>query len=64
MAPNAHPGKPLLDGSPGLSLYRAVIVKTVDAQNAPRGGFTTCRGTRKLPFPSTGPKFPTDEWLL
>jgi 2,3,4,5-tetrahydropyridine-2,6-dicarboxylate N-succinyltransferase len=32
MAPNAHPSKPLLDGSPGLSLYCAVIVKTVDAQ--------------------------------
>jgi 2,3,4,5-tetrahydropyridine-2-carboxylate N-succinyltransferase len=26
------PGKPLLDGSPGPSLYCAVIVKTVDAQ--------------------------------
>jgi hypothetical protein len=49
MAPNAHPGKPLLDGSPGPSLYCAVIVKTVDAQTAPRGGFTTCRGTGKLP---------------
>jgi len=26
------PGKPLPDGSPGPSLYCAVIVKTVDAQ--------------------------------
>ena len=28
------PGKPLPDGSPGPSLYCAVIVKTVDAQDA------------------------------
>jgi 2,3,4,5-tetrahydropyridine-2-carboxylate N-succinyltransferase len=32
VAPGALPGKPLPDGSPGPSLYCAVIVKTVDAQ--------------------------------
>jgi 2,3,4,5-tetrahydropyridine-2,6-dicarboxylate N-succinyltransferase len=28
---DVNPGKPLPDGSPGPSLYCAVIVKTVDA---------------------------------
>ena len=32
VVPGALPGKPLPDGSPGPSLYCAVIVKTVDAQ--------------------------------
>jgi len=32
IAPGSLPGKPLPDGSPGPSLYCAVIVKTVDAQ--------------------------------
>src|SRR5271163_4116849 len=32
VAPGSLPGKPLPDGSPGPSLYCAVIVKTVDAQ--------------------------------
>ena len=32
VVPGAMPGKPLPDGSPGPSLYCAVIVKTVDAQ--------------------------------
>ena len=32
VVPGALPGKPLADGSPGPSLYCAVIVKTVDAQ--------------------------------
>jgi 2,3,4,5-tetrahydropyridine-2,6-dicarboxylate N-succinyltransferase len=32
VVPGAIPGKPLPDGSPGPSLYCAVIVKTVDAQ--------------------------------
>jgi 2,3,4,5-tetrahydropyridine-2-carboxylate N-succinyltransferase len=32
VVPGTMPGKPLLDGSPGPSLYCAVIVKTVDAQ--------------------------------
>jgi 2,3,4,5-tetrahydropyridine-2-carboxylate N-succinyltransferase len=32
VAPGALPGKPLPNGSPGPSLYCAVIVKTVDAQ--------------------------------
>ena len=32
------PGKPLPDGSPGPSLYCAVIVKTVDAQTRAKTG--------------------------
>jgi 2,3,4,5-tetrahydropyridine-2-carboxylate N-succinyltransferase len=32
VVPGSMPGKPLPDGSPGPSLYCAVIVKTVDAQ--------------------------------
>ena len=32
VVPGSMPGKPLPDGSPGPSLYGAVIVKTVDAQ--------------------------------
>jgi len=32
IVPGSLPGKPLPDGSPGPSLYCAVIVKTVDAQ--------------------------------
>ena len=32
VVPGTMPGKPLSDGSPGPSLYCAVIVKTVDAQ--------------------------------
>jgi 2,3,4,5-tetrahydropyridine-2-carboxylate N-succinyltransferase len=32
VVPGNLPGKPLPDGSPGPSLYCAVIVKTVDAQ--------------------------------
>ena len=32
VVPGALPGKPLADGTPGPSLYCAVIVKTVDAQ--------------------------------
>ena len=32
VVPGALPGKPLADGSPGPSLYAAVIVKRVDAQ--------------------------------
>jgi len=32
VVPGALPGKPLPDGSPGPSLYAAVIVKRVDAQ--------------------------------
>jgi 2,3,4,5-tetrahydropyridine-2-carboxylate N-succinyltransferase len=32
VGPGSLPGKPLPDGSPGPSLYCAVIVKTVDAQ--------------------------------
>ena len=32
VVPGAMPGRPLPDGSPGPSLYCAVIVKTVDAQ--------------------------------
>jgi 2,3,4,5-tetrahydropyridine-2-carboxylate N-succinyltransferase len=32
VVPGGLPGKPLPDGSPGPSLYCAVIVKTVDAQ--------------------------------
>ncbi len=32
VVPGSLPGRPLPDGSPGPSLYCAVIVKTVDAQ--------------------------------
>ncbi len=32
VVPGSLPGKPLPDGSPGPSLYCAVIVKQVDAQ--------------------------------
>ena len=32
VVPGSLPGKPLPDGSPGPSLYCAVIVKKVDAQ--------------------------------
>ena len=32
------PGKPLADGTPGPSLYCAVIVKTVDAQTRAKTG--------------------------
>ncbi len=32
VVPGALPGKPLPDGTPGPSLYCAVIVKRVDAQ--------------------------------
>ena len=38
VVPGALPGKPLLDGSPGPSLYCAVIVKTVDAQTRAKTG--------------------------
>jgi 2,3,4,5-tetrahydropyridine-2-carboxylate N-succinyltransferase len=34
----ALPGKPLPDGTPGPSLYCAVIVKTVDAQTRSKTG--------------------------
>ena len=38
VVPGAMPGKPLPDGTPGLSLYCAVIVKTVDAQTRSKTG--------------------------
>ncbi len=38
VVPGAMPGKPLVDGSPGPSLYCAVIVKTVDAQTRSKTG--------------------------
>ena len=38
VVPGALPGKPLTDGSPGPSLYCAVIVKTVDAQTRSKTG--------------------------
>jgi 2,3,4,5-tetrahydropyridine-2-carboxylate N-succinyltransferase len=38
VVPGALPGKPLPDGSPGPSLYCAVIVKTVDAQTRSKTG--------------------------
>jgi 2,3,4,5-tetrahydropyridine-2-carboxylate N-succinyltransferase len=38
VVPGALPGKPLSDGSPGPSLYCAVIVKTVDAQTRAKTG--------------------------
>ena len=38
LVPGALPGKPLPDGSPGPSLYCAVIVKTVDAQTRSKTG--------------------------
>ena len=40
VVPGSLPGKPLPDGSPGPSLYCAVIVKTVDARCEPRRGST------------------------
>jgi len=38
VVPGSLPGKPLADGSPGPSLYCAVIVKTVDAQTRSKTG--------------------------
>ena len=38
VVPGALPGKPLSDGTPGPSLYCAVIVKTVDAQTRAKTG--------------------------
>jgi 2,3,4,5-tetrahydropyridine-2-carboxylate N-succinyltransferase len=38
VVPGSLPGKPLSDGSPGPSLYCAVIVKTVDAQTRAKTG--------------------------
>lgn len=38
VVPGNLPGKPLLDGSPGPSLYCAVIVKRVDAQTRAKTG--------------------------
>jgi len=38
VVPGSLPGKPLQDGSPGPSLYCAVIVKTVDAQTRSKTG--------------------------
>jgi len=38
VVPGALPGKPLSDGTPGPSLYCAVIVKTVDAQTRSKTG--------------------------
>jgi 2,3,4,5-tetrahydropyridine-2-carboxylate N-succinyltransferase len=38
VVPGAMPGKPMPDGSPGPSLYCAVIVKTVDAQTRSKTG--------------------------
>jgi 2,3,4,5-tetrahydropyridine-2-carboxylate N-succinyltransferase len=38
VVPGAMPGKPLPDGSPGPSLYCAVIAKTVDAQTRAKTG--------------------------
>ena len=38
VVPGALPGKPMPDGTPGPSLYCAVIVKTVDAQTRSKTG--------------------------
>ena len=38
IVPGNLPGKPLPDGTPGPSLYCAVIVKTVDAQTRSKTG--------------------------
>jgi 2,3,4,5-tetrahydropyridine-2-carboxylate N-succinyltransferase len=38
VVPGSLPGKALPDGSPGPSLYCAVIVKTVDAQTRSKTG--------------------------
>jgi 2,3,4,5-tetrahydropyridine-2,6-dicarboxylate N-succinyltransferase len=38
VVPGTLPGKPLADGTPGPSLYCAVIVKTVDAQTRAKTG--------------------------
>ena len=45
VVPGSLPGKPLPDGSPGPSLYCAVIVKTVDAQTRRKRGSTSCCGS-------------------
>jgi hypothetical protein len=42
------PGKPLPDGSPGPSLYCAVIVKTVDAQTRAKTGINELCGSEGL----------------
>ena len=46
VVPGSLPGKPLPDGSPGPSLYCAVIVKTVDAQTRAKTGETNSEGVR------------------
>jgi len=38
VVPGSLPGKPLPDGTPGPSLYCAVIVKRVDAQTRSKTG--------------------------
>jgi 2,3,4,5-tetrahydropyridine-2-carboxylate N-succinyltransferase len=38
VVPGSLPGKPLPDGTPGPSLYCAVIVKTVDEQTRSKTG--------------------------
>jgi 2,3,4,5-tetrahydropyridine-2-carboxylate N-succinyltransferase len=38
VVPGSLPGKPLPDGTPGPSLYCAVIVKRVDAQTRAKTG--------------------------
>ena len=38
VVPGSLPGRPLPDGTPGPSLYCAVIVKTVDAQTRSKTG--------------------------
>jgi 2,3,4,5-tetrahydropyridine-2-carboxylate N-succinyltransferase len=38
VVPGSMPGRPLPDGSPGPSLYCAVIVKQVDAQTRAKTG--------------------------
>ena len=38
VVPGAMPGKPLPDGTPGPSLYCAVIVKRVDAKTRAKTG--------------------------
>ena len=42
------PGKPLPDGSPGPSLYCAVIVKRSTSRPAPRPRSTSCCGTERM----------------
>src|ERR1700677_1886923 len=50
VVPGNLPGRPLPDGSPGPSLYCAVIVKTVDAQTRAKTGINELLREGRRPF--------------